>query len=365
MPDPNPKLRVIDDETDKTSEVPRLRPQGNSFEPDQKPQDNGAREIPARLETRSRELFEGRSVEPGVDAILDQGVIAENIEMRWGADSGRLAGIPYGWFVLITALIIGGGVWSFLAMTRGEKQVDLRYGTVREKVEDDAAKTAEAAKLVEAVEATVRKYLAATTMEELLPLVRHPRRVKALVEEEWKKRPKEARSFVRMMRFQSVVIDGTAFWAIRAEVRDGPPENLLVEQVGETGALVDWETHVFHQPVDWDRYVAERPTDRALDFRVRAVEDMHYSHEFSDSGRWKAFLLTVRNSDDHLFGYAAADSEVARELESSCRKAPNRVATVILRLRIPKGSVSPRGVVIEKIVAPRWLHVEDPAKDAP
>ncbi len=365
MPDTPPKLRVIDDETENPAEVHRLQAQGTSFEPVQKLPGESPREVPARLESQPRELFEGRSVEPGVEAILDQEEIAENIEMPWGMDSGRLAGIPYGWFILIMLLIIGGGIWSFVAMRQGEKQADQRYETVREKVEDDEAQTADAAKLVDAVEAAVKAYLAASTLEEILPLVRHSERVKPLIEEEWKKRPKESQSFARMTMFQPAMIEEKSFWIVQAEVRQGPPENLLVEQVGETGALVDWETHVCHQPMEWERYIAERPTDRALDFRVCAVEDTHYSHEFSDSGRWKAFRLYVRDFEGHLFGYTAADSEVAKQLEAYCRMAPNQVATAILRLRIPQGSVSPRGVVIEKLVAPRWLYAEEPVKDSP
>jgi hypothetical protein len=34
-------------------------------------------------------------------------------------------------------------------------------------------------------------------------------------------------------------------------------------------------------------------------------------------------------------------------------------------LKAPAESASPRGVVIEKIVAPRWLILDAPSKDSP
>lgn len=165
--------------------------------------------------------------------------------------------------------------------------------------------------------------------------------------------------------FQPAMLDGVPFWVVRAEVEDGAPENLLLEQIGEADAKVDWETHVCHQPIPWDRYVNERPAGVSMDFRVWAVRDTHFSHEFSDSGRWLCFRLTAKDSDEYLFGYAPADSEVAKVLDTYCAGAPKNLATVILRLHIPESSASPRGVVIEKMVEPRWIHVKDPSKDAP
>jgi hypothetical protein len=201
-------------------------------------------------------------------------------------------------------------------------------------------------------------------MEALLPLVRHPERVRPLIEGRWKTNPKKAQKFHRLAMFQPAMLDGKPFWVVRAEVEGGSPENLLLEQTGEAEVKVDWETQVGHQPMPWSEYIARRPSDKSMDFRVWAVRDNHYSHEFSDLSRWRCFRITTKDSPEHLFGYAPAGSETAKALEAACAGAPKNIATVILRLRFLPEAGSPRGVVIEKIVEPRWVHVEEP-KDAP
>lgn len=278
MPDPEPKLRVIDEAPEEPSAVVRLGPKGVSVVPVERLPGLKTKETPERLESEVHENFDGRSLEPGVEAILDQQAQAENIEQPW---------------------------------------------------------------------------------------VRHPERVRPMIEEAWKSEPKRRLKFERMNLFQPASMDDRPFWVVRAEVEEGEMQNLLIEQTGEAEVKVDWETHVCRQPMPWETYVAERPKEGALDFRVWAVPDQFFNHEFSDGRKWKCFRLTAKGAEEHLFGYALADSDVYRELNTLCQSSEGWRASVVVRLRIPEGSVSPRGVVIEKIVAPRWLILDDPGTDAP
>jgi len=206
--------------------------------------------------------------------------------------------------------------------------------------------------------------LAADTLEKITPLIRQPERVRPLIEKAWQTQPKKPAKFLRMAMFQPALIEGKPFWVVRAEIENGRPENLLLEQTGEAGVKVDWETQVCHQPVPWEEYITRRPADQSFDFRIFAVRDTFYSHEFADSSKWRCFRLTAKDSVEHLFGYVAAGSETAKLLDSYCAGSPRNMATVMLRLRFLPESGSPRGVVIEKIVEPRWVHVGEPA-DAP
>jgi hypothetical protein len=365
MPEPDPKLRVVDDEAEKADNgVVRLKAAGTSFDQVERLAPEKVVEDTERLESQPRSNFEGRSQEPGVEAILDQEEVAENVEQPWGVRDGRLAGVPYGWFVLVVVAVIAAGVWSATQVFKGEKGVEQRLAEVREKDEDDAAEDRAAHELVDRIEGLVRDYLAADTVEKIVPLVRHPERVKPLIEEEWKVRPKRALKFVRMTTFQAASIPGGTFWIISAEARDAEPQSLIVEQIGEKEVRVDWETQVCHQPMEWGRYIAERPT-KAMDFRVLVTPDSHYSHEFSNAGRWRSYRVKTRGSEDSLVGYAPVDSDVARELDQYFQGNPNKVATAIVRLRIPAGSTSPDGVVIDKLLEPRWMYVTDPSKDRP
>jgi hypothetical protein len=376
--DPTPKLRIIEEQEETPAEsVVRLgggkteKAPAQRLQQDPVPAVRPVHEAPAttpeaaaRLESVAREHFEGRSVEPGVEAIFEQQAAAATVEQPWGGEEKRVSGIPYGWFVLIGLLVISGGVWSLLKMKEGEKKVAIAHGTVREKVEKDEQDEAVARELVDEVESVVRSYLAADTQEKILPLVRQPERVRPLIEKAWQTRPKKAVKFVRMRMFQPALLDGKPFWVVRAEVEDGPAENLLLEQTGDAGVKVDWETHVSYQPIPWEDYIANRAADQSFDFRIYVTPDNFYSHEFADSSKWRCFRLTTKDSAEHLFGYVAADSEAARFLAEACAHAPRGTTAAILRLRRLPESGSPRGVVIEKIVAPRWVHVTEPA-DAP
>lgn len=365
MPDPEPKLRVIDETPEEPSSVVRLGARGASVVPVERLPGRKVEEAPERLESEVHENFEGRSQEPGVEAILDQQGPAGNIEQPWGVADGRLVGVPYGWFVLIILALVGAGVWSLLAMRHGEMKLEIDHGAVREMVAKEEDATRDAAALVDRVEEVVAAYLRAETIEDLLPWVRHPERVRPMIEETWKSEPKSRMTFERMTLFQPANLGQRPFWVVRVEVKDGEMQNLLVEQFGESEVKVDWETHVCFQPMPWTSYAVERPEGEALDFRVWAVPDQFFSHEFTDSRKWRCFRLTAKGAEEHLFGYFLADSDACRELEAVCRNSAGQKASVVLKLRIPEDSVSPRGVVIEKVVAPRWLILDEPGKDAP
>jgi hypothetical protein len=365
MPDPTPKLRVIDEEVAMPSEIVRLERGGVSVEPVERLPGSANERIEARLESKPRELFDGRSQEPGVEAILDQEEPAANVEQPWGLDDGRLAGIPYGWFLLIAALLAGAGAWSIRAMHRGEELLKVQHDEVLERIDEDKIADQQAEALVEEVERVVAAYLRAETITAILPWIRQPERVEPLIAAEWRDRPKQALEFTRMTMFQPQDYGGQSFWVVRVEVRDGEPQTLLVEQTEASGVKVDWETHVCHQPMAWDRFIDERPDDRALEFRVRVAPDIHHSHEFSDAARWICFRLTAKGSEDHLFGYAMAGSPEAAFLSERCQITPGGVVSAILRLRVPAGCKSPKGVVIERIASPHWVRVGEPGNDAP
>jgi hypothetical protein len=365
MSDATPKLRVIDEEPATPAEIVRLGPRGGAIEPVERLPGPASEPIEARLVSAPRELFDGRSQEPGVEAILDQEGPVANVEQPWGIDDGRLAGIPYGWFLLIAVLLAGAGAWSIHAMHRGEESLKVHHGAILQRVDQDKIADQQAEALVEEVERVVAAYLRAETIADLLPWVRQPERVEPLIAGEWRERPKRALEFTGMTVFQPQDYGGKSFWVVRAEVRDGEPQTLLVEQSDATGVKVDWETHVCHQPMAWDRFIDERPDDRALEFRVRVTPDSHHSHEFADSARWLCFRLTAKGSDAYLFGYALAGGAEAAFLSERCQTTPGRVASAILRLRVPVDCKAPRGVVIERIVSPQWVRTGDPGDDAP
>ncbi|MEN9975782.1 MAG: hypothetical protein RLZZ282_1788, partial [Verrucomicrobiota bacterium] len=153
------------------------------------------------------------------------------------------------------------------------------------------------------------------------------------------------------------------FWTTTVALANGKKHRLLLEIMPSGEARIDWETMVCFQPMKWDDWVAQRPPDKSLDFRVYIERDHLYSHEFADATHWVSYRLTALESVETLFGYAPAQSELAKSLNSLIEKAPKHKTSVILRLSIPQGLQSPRGVVIEKLMTSRWLYVDAPAAD--
>jgi len=72
------------------------------------------------------------------------------------------------------------------------------------------------------------------------------------------------------------------------------------------------------------------------------------------------FRLTALDSEETLFGYAAVDSLEAQTLLQLMEANGGRKTSMILRLGIPEGLQSRRGVMIEKVISPRWIYLDPP-----
>jgi hypothetical protein len=160
---------------------------------------------------------------------------------------------------------------------------------------------------------------------------------------------------------QPLTLDNrTNFWIASVVLANGQMHNLVIEIDGDGKPLIDWETLVCDQPRPWDEFALERPAGTSLDFRVYVERDMFFSHEFADSDRWLCFRLTALESEETLFGYVAVDSVEAQTLVGLLEANAGRKTSMILRLGIPEGLQSRRGVMIEKVISPRWLYLDPP-----
>jgi hypothetical protein len=146
---------------------------------------------------------------------------------------------------------------------------------------------------------------------------------------------------------------------------DGKTKSLLVEQDGVDTFRVDWETAVIYQPMPWDAYALERPAGTTLDFRVFVEEDHFFSHEFANPELWTSFRLTAPGAEETLWGYAPKGSLLEATLRGALATNPNptKPVSMLLRLGLPTGLSSRRGVIIEKVVSNRWLLLDPPATE--
>lgn len=359
-----PELRVVDDEGPSAGEeVYRLEGDEVASRAEPVARVEPPAEPHVRLEGAGPE-YERRSEEPGMEAILDQQVVENDPESGWQEALEEQRPVPYGWFVLIFLLVAGGVVTAVLwpaGETSSSGVEEAREASAGHLMEDEMA-TREAERLVAGVEAKVREYANAGDINEMLQHVRDPERVEPLMRDWYAERPFPAeREFERMVMFRPLNLSGDAFHLIRytASTLD-EPDALIVEELGGGGFAVDWETDVKYQPVEWTEYVETRPEGTSMVFRVKVKPDYAelYSHEYRDEETWEGYELNAPRSEEFLIGYVKRGSELSKELRGLLERNRWQQLSLCLRLRLPEGTESPRGVEIEEVVSERWLIQE-------
>jgi hypothetical protein len=150
------------------------------------------------------------------------------------------------------------------------------------------------------------------------------------------------------------------FMRVGVVLSDGSNQSMFVEILESGMPKIDWETLVGYQPMDWDTYVEHRPQGESMDFRVVVSADSFYSHEFADSVKWASFKLTARGGEEPLLGYAPKGGDLERSLLELIRQNQGKPVALILRLMIPSGIHSRKGVVIEQLMSARWIYIDSP-----
>lgn len=313
-------------------------------------------------ESAAPEDFEIRSRRAGIKAYLETNAANTKLHAQeFGRFLVRHNGIPLGWMILIGLLLAGGVFWSLNRVKRGGVRAGQIRATTESVLDKNAREDQEATALVLRIDAATRKFFNTTSIGELALLVRQPERVRPLMESYYDGKTIPPNRFLRTKVLQPITLDKRAdFWMEVVELADHETRNLVVEILASGEPKIDWETLVCHQPMKWDTFAIERPAGIPLDFRVYVQQDSFFSHEFADSHRWNCFRLTTLNGDETLFGYVAADSDIARSMENLLKANRGRKTAAILRLVIPEGYQSRRGVVIQKLLSPRWLYVDPP-----
>jgi hypothetical protein len=315
---------------------------------------------PERLDVEAQPARAKRSQEPGIEQILDLPEDAPQIEDNWGGQTARRAPVPWGWFLLLGLLLAGGAFWSTWQVSESEQKVETTREVSLAEVTKDEEATRQAEQLLARVETAIRSYFGAKTIDEMVPWVRHPRRVRPQMEAWYRDHPLKPDPFRQLVEFLPQNFGGTgSFWTARVQLASGRFHAVYLEELPDGSVKIDWATSVGYQPMAWDDFATRRPAGD-FDFRVTAQPDNLFSHEFADSERWLCFRLTAPNSEEFLYGYVERDRPLAQLLERHFRQNGGRPAQLILRLSTPTGLNSPRGVRIEDLLSIRWIYLVDP-----
>lgn len=354
------KLRPVDEEGESRRRYIRLGKDAAEEREELPPVRVGTGRPLGRLDAAMREELKIRSSDPGVDSLIEKDILVE--EEPWEATQAS-SGIPWGWVALVGCAFVAAIIWSLVSVKGAEGQRKDLTESALAVLENEEREEMEAVALIDTLERVAREFLDARTVDEMLVHVRHPDRVAPLMENHYAGRGPTPSRVLNVISLDPLTIEKRAsFWMLSCELEDGKSTQMLLEAVSGMEAKVDWETYVCYQPMKWDDFASERPGGYTADFRVYVEKDHFYSHEFADSQAYACYRLTALNGEAVLFGYVprgAAFAEQISELAGGQRSGP---APMILRLHVPEGIDSPRGVQVRELVSPRWAFVENPAE---
>jgi hypothetical protein len=212
---------------------------------------------------------------------------------------------------------------------------------------------------------TIAKYLAARTVSEKVLHVRDAERVRPLMEEYYKKHQIVAEEVLENLDESPVMGKENVMWRVRARDKDTHGSLYLLVETDDFGVShVDWEVDVVHQPSDWngfkDQRSAEAHTFRAL-VQIAQLDGFH-GFEFAEYNKFRCFKITLKGSEDYLWGYTEVGSEEDTKMVSLItaggRRSLNnkRIVPVMLELRYPENSQSGRCVHISQLIQAGWLN---------
>jgi hypothetical protein len=315
-----------------------------------------------RLDVPVHEDFEIRTHQPGIDVLIEPLVTnPDEMEQDWGKPAAHHRNIPWGWFALMGILLAGSVMWSLKQVREADAIADKLVHTTQSVLKNDAEEDLLAGKLIDRIEAVTRKFFKATSTAELARHVRHSERVKPLMDQYYAGKSALHHPLLRTKLLQPLTLDSRAnFWMQSVELQNHETRNLIIEITDSGEPKIDWETLVCYQPMNWDQFARSRPAGTSYDFRVYLEPDNFFSHEFADSSRWNCFRLTALDSEETLFGFAKTDEAVAADLLALLNQSGGQRVSIIVRINIPEGLQSRRGVVVEKLLSPRWIYLDPP-----
>ena len=356
------ELREVDEGVKKDSRFFRLHKKSVVEVDDTPPVRVGGKLTPeARLEAVGKDGLKIRSVDPGVASLIERdSEDREKLEEEWES-SAPVKGIPWGWLALIGCAFAAGILWSLVEVNssdaRHEGLVDEAKGILEKEREEEMG----AEQMIATIERTVGQFYDSRTVDELLKYVRHPERVRPLLEKHYSANPIVPLRVESILSYDPLTIDNRAtFWMVICRLSDGNDGQLLVEALSGDVAKVDWETFVCYQPMAWDKFAKERPGGYTGDFRVYVEPDNFYTHEFSDSEKYACYRLTALDSEDVLYGYVERGTMLAGKMESLLGESADAPLPMILQLEVPENAQSKRGVYVTRLLCPRWMYVQSP-----
>lgn len=258
--------------------------------------------------------------------------------------------------------LLGLGI-SLVVGARGGESTGEGSLSIQGRMEAQDAEELEARRLLAEITATLEGYCSATTIEERLPFIRHPERVRPLMEDYYRNRPFENLPGAKLVEQFPIPIENASFSVLTVVGENSEREIHLAEISDDFQVKIDWESAVCYQSVAISDLVEERPTE-PFDIRVFAVPDNLYAYDFRDSEVYECLKLTFRDSEDYFFGYVEKGSPTFQKLyqyfANLAQAGPVGPSPMILKVHFLPDGKGENLLAIDEFVAPRWAFLENP-----
>lgn len=192
-------------------------------------------------------------------------------------------------------------------------------------------------------------FLNATSVDQILPLVRDQERVRPHILAHY---PDGVIPPLGLAKFNPTgrVNYKDTFAAVSIQTSDFSTRQLAFVD-GTDGLKIDWESWVGWSEMPWDKLIESRPAHPVL---VRATLKWieYYNFDFSDESKWRSYRLVSHDGEHALYGYAERNSLLDQRLRPDEKMAS---VAVTLRIRFPENGEARNQIVIEELVADGWV----------
>lgn len=265
----------------------------------------------------------------------------------------------------LTVAIIGGAalllIVAVIIATRSKPAVVTPMAPVVEKSTPQFPPGSEKARLPDVpdvgqflrlAEPIAKTFLEAKSVDEILPVVRHPDITGKHLNDRY------VDGHFMAPGLQSFAEDGavsiqqsTAVVKVRTgnfEQRD------LCFVHTKDGWKVDWESWVGWSDISWEMFAEKAPTTPSR-FRVRLKPIIYYNFGFTDDGKWRSYLIESPDGEHRFFGYVERGTPVDNLINLA--DSPGG-GDFILDLAFPADNVGRNQVLIKDRIAVGWVEPE-------
>ena len=150
--------------------------------------------------------------------------------------------------------------------------------------------------------------------------------------------------------------DPSNFWIANITVQDDIRARSVILEDSDSGFLLDWEEFVRYSPMSWKDFIDNKSLE-AINFRVRATLELNPGFAFPDRSKWTCVRIDDWKSDDILFGYVAAGTELSQRIKKVLYDEWQK--DCVLRLQFPedaKGGINQ--VHILDLINDSWVEFD-------